>query len=219
MPKLGVVAEKISEVAVDLGLAQFPMLLRLVIYDTVHDKGHSCLTNNLARHSFKNKTNHLVPTWIDKTSQSTITLSRHREKRSPILAAVGIAIGVSALFNLFSGSMTSKEIADIKSMQAVLYNHMQTSDDKVSNNHNNIVKIATSVGNLYEYSYTHQSCRNLSEKLRKFECHVEAERLQITYAMQRDRIINKLFVDLVCSIVSIFNHHLTPLLLITHTIK
>ena len=31
--------------------------------------------------------------------------------------------------------------------------------------------------------------------------------------MQRDRMMNKLYVDLVCSIVSIFNHHLTPLLL------
>ena len=113
-PKLGAVVEKIGEVAVDLGSAQFPMLLRLVIHDTVHINGHFCLTNNIARHSFKTETNHLVPTWIDETSQSTITLSRRREKRSLILAAVGIAVGVSALFNLFSGSMTSQEIANIK---------------------------------------------------------------------------------------------------------
>ena len=59
--------------------------------------------------------------------------------------------------------MISKEIADIKSKQAVLYNYMHTLDDKVSNNHNHIVKLATSVGNIYEY--THQSFRNLSEKL------------------------------------------------------
>ena len=50
-------------------------------------------------------------------------------------------------------------------------------------------------------------------------CHVEAERLEITYAMQTDRIMNKLYVDLVGSIVSIFNHHSTPLLLPTSTIK
>ena len=101
MPTLGAVAEKIGEVAVDLSSAQFPMALRLVIHDTIHNNGHRCLTNNLARHSFKKETNHLVPTWIDETNQSTITLSRHRERRSPILAAVGIAIGVFALFNLF----------------------------------------------------------------------------------------------------------------------
>ena len=202
LPKLGAVDEKIGEVAVDLDSAQFPMLLRLVIHDTVHNNGHPCLTNNLARHSFKKETNHLVPTWIDETSQSTITPSRHREKRSPILAAVGIAVGVSALFNLFSGSMTSKEIADIKSKQAELYNHMRTQDDEVSNNHNNIVKISTSVDNLYKY--TNQSFRNLCEKLRNFKCHVEAERLEITYAMERDRIMNNLYVDLVGSIVSIF---------------
>ena len=193
LPKLGVVAVKIGEVAVDLGSAQFPMLLRLVIHDTVHNNGHPCLTNNLVRHSFKKETNHLVPTWIDETSQSTLTLSRHRDKRSPILSAVGIAVGVSALFNLISGSMTSKEIADIKSKQVVLYNHMQTLDDEITNNHNDIVKIATSIGNLYEY--THQSFRNLSEKLKNFECHVEAERLEIIYAMQKDRIMNKLYVD------------------------
>ena len=63
--------------------------------------------------------------------------------------------------------MTSKEIADIKSKQALLYYHMHTLDDEVSNNHNYIVKIATSVGNIYEL--THQSFRNLSEKLRNFE--------------------------------------------------
>ena len=76
------------------------------------------------------------------------------------LTAVGIAVGVSALFNLFFVSITSKEIADIKSKPAILYNQMQTLDNEVSNNHNNIVKVATSVGNLYEY--THQSVRNLS---------------------------------------------------------
>ena len=81
----------------------------------------------------------------------------------------------------------------IKSKQAVLFNHMQTLDDEVINNHNYIVKIATSVGNFYEY--THQSFRNLSEKLINFECHVEAERLEISYAMQRDRMMNKLYVD------------------------
>ena len=94
---------------------------------------------------------------------------------------------------------------------------MHTLDDDVSNNQNEIVKIATSVGNIYEY--THQSFRNLSEKMRNFECHVEAERLEITYAIQRDRIMNKLYVDLVGSIVYIFNHYPTPLLLPTRTIK
>ena len=113
--------------------------------------------------------------------------------------------------------MSSKEIADIKSKQSVLYNHMQTLDDEVMNNHNDIVKIATSVGNLYEY--THQSFKNLSEKLKNFECHVEAEKLEITYAMQRDRIMNKLYVDLVVSIVSIITHYPPPLLLPARTIK
>ena len=55
---------------------------------------------------------------------------------------------------------------------------MQTLDDEVTHNHNDIVKIATSVGNLYEY--TQQSFRNLSEKLKNFECHVKTERLEIT---------------------------------------
>ena len=94
---------------------------------------------------------------------------------------------------------------------------MQTLDDEVTNNHNDIVKIATSVGNLYEY--THQSFRNFSEKSKKFEFHVEAEILEITYAMQSDRIMNKLYLDLVGSMVSIFNHHPTPLLLPARTIK
>ena len=72
----------------------------------------------------------------------------NRQKRSPILAAVGVAVGVSALFNLFTGSMTSKEISDIKEKQSVVFNHMQTLDNEVSSNHNDIVKIATSVGKL-----------------------------------------------------------------------
>ena len=62
--------------------------------------------------------------------------------------------------------MTSKKIADIKSKQAVIFNHMQRLVDEVSNNHNDIVKIATSVCSLYKY--THQSLRNMSDKLRRF---------------------------------------------------
>ena len=46
--------------------------------------------------------------------------------------------------------MTSKEISDIKAKQSVVFNHMQTLDDEVSNNHNDIVKLATSVKSLYD---------------------------------------------------------------------
>ena len=46
---LGAVAEKIKEVAVDLGSAQFVIVLRLVIYDIVHNNKHSCLTNDFTR--------------------------------------------------------------------------------------------------------------------------------------------------------------------------
>ena len=209
LPKLGAVAEKVGEVAVDLGSAQFPMVLRLVIHDTVHNHGHTCLTNDYARRSFEKEKTHLVPSWIEeigtnsvtntaprskrelKTANVTNTVSR--KKRSPILAAVGVAVGVSALFNLFSGSMTSREISDIKEKQSVVFNHMQTLDDEVSNNHNDIVKIATSVGSLYEY--THQSFRNISEKLKRFQCEVEYGMTEMTYAMQRDRMMNKLYVD------------------------
>ena len=74
---------------------------------------------------------------------------------------MGLAIQVSALFNLFSRYITFKKVADIKSKQVVLYNHMQTLDDKDTNNHNDIEKIATSIGNLYEY--THTSFQNLSK--------------------------------------------------------
>ena len=52
LPRLGAVSEKIGDVVVDLGFAQFPMVLRLVIFDTVQNNGHSCLTNAMARHSF-----------------------------------------------------------------------------------------------------------------------------------------------------------------------
>ena len=141
------------------------MVLRLVIHDTGHNNGHSCLTSTFARQSFEKEKNHLTPSWTKETSALSVKTSAQRQKRSPILAAIRIAVGVSALFNLFSGSMTSNKIADIKSKQAVVFNHMQTLDDEVSNNHNDIVKIATSVGNLYEY--THQSFRNMSDKLRR----------------------------------------------------
>ena len=79
------------------------------------------------------------------------------------------------------------------------------------------VKIATSVGSLYEYM--HESFRNMREKLKYFQCEISSELLEISFAMQPDRMMNKLYVDLIGSIVSIFNHHLTPLLLPTRTIK
>ena len=193
------------------------MVLRLVIHDTVHNNDHSCLTTPVARNSFEKEKYHLVPSWIEKPNTISVQTKSHRQKRSPILAAVGIAVGVSALFNIFTGSMTSREIADIKEKQSAVFNHMQTLDKEVLNNHDDIVKISTSVGSLYEY--THQSFRNISEKLKTFECEVNSELLELTFAMQRDRMMNKLYVDLVGSIVSIFNHHPTPLLLPMRTIK
>ena len=73
LPKLGAVAEKIGEVSVDLGSAQFPMLLRLVIHDTVHNNGHSCLTSTFARHSFEKEKNHLIPSWTEDKSAFSVT--------------------------------------------------------------------------------------------------------------------------------------------------
>ena len=92
---------------------------------------------------------------------------------------------------------------------------MQTLDDEISNNHDNIVKVATSVGGLYEY--THQSFRNMSENLGHFRCQLNNELLEISFALQRDRMMIKLYIDLVGSIVSIFNNYPTPLLLLICT--
>ena len=94
---------------------------------------------------------------------------------------------------------------------------MQTSYDKVTNYYDDIVNIATSVCNFYKY--THQSCKNVSKKCKNFECHVETERLDITNAIQKDRIINNLYVDLVNSIVFILNFHITSLLLLSRIIE
>ena len=101
----------------------------------------------LKRATFKKQENQLIPSWTEETSSASNTAPR--QKRSPILAAVGIAVGVSALFNLFTGSMTSNKISDIKAKQSAVFTHIKTLDDEVSNNHNDIVKIATSVGSLY----------------------------------------------------------------------
>ena len=123
-----------------------------MIHDTLLNNGHSCLADGYGRHSFENDADHLLPSWIEQRSTTSVssTTGARREKRSPILAAVGIAVGVYALFNLFSGSMTSKKISDIKEKQAAIFNHMQTLNDDVTTNHNDIVKVITSVGSLYE---------------------------------------------------------------------
>ena len=94
---------------------------------------------------------------------------------------------------------------------------MQTLDAEVSNNHNDIVQIATAVGSLYKY--THQSFRNISENFRRLEFQLNNELFEMSFAMQRDRMMNKLYAYLVRSIVSIFNHYPTPLLLPIPTIK
>ena len=86
------------------------------------------------------------------TSASSVKITGLRQNRSLILAAVGIAVGVSALFNLFSGLITTKEISDITAKQSVVFNHMQTLDDKVSNNHNKLVNVVISVASLYKYT-------------------------------------------------------------------
>ena len=45
--------------------------------------------------------------------------------------------------------MTPKEISDIKAKQLVVLNHVQTVDDKVSNNNHDKEKVATFLGSLY----------------------------------------------------------------------
>ena len=42
--------------------------------------------------------------------------------------------------------MYCKGIADIKSNQDVVFNHMHTLDNEYSNNHTDIIKIATTIG-------------------------------------------------------------------------
>ena len=100
--------------------------------------------------------------------------------------------------------ITSNEISDIKVKQSVVFNKCKH-DDEVSNNHNYIVTIATSVGSLYEY--LHQRFRIMREKLRLFACKLNNKLFKITFAMQRDKMMNKLYVELVGSIVLILNHH------------
>ena len=78
-----------------------------------------------------------------------------------IFFVVKLAIRVSALLNLFLGSMISKQISDIKAKQLIVFNYMQTLDDEAYNNHNYIVKIVTSVISLYKY--THQYFKNISD--------------------------------------------------------
>ena len=89
------------------------MVLRLVIHDTVHNNKHLCLISAFERHSFDKEKNNLIPSWTKETSASSVKTTAQRQKRSLILAAVEIAVGVSALFNLVLGSMTLKELSDI----------------------------------------------------------------------------------------------------------
>lgn len=58
-----------------------------------------------------------------------------------ILAAIRVALGASALFNLFSSSINSRAIEDVKSKQAVLFNHMQQLAVVVEIIQNEIVKV------------------------------------------------------------------------------
>ena len=220
LPKLGAVAEKVGEVALDLGAGQFSMILRLGIHDTVNHGGHSCTPNDTFIHYFSRTASHLMPTWLEKDYMPTpLSQARlqTRSKRSPLLAAIGAAVGVSALFNIFSGSLSSKEIANIKEQQTHIFQHIQTMQPEITLNHDNIVKVTTLMGSLYEY--THESFRNQSYILKNFQCETTEKFRLLGYAIQYDRIMSKLYADLLASIVSIFNHHPTPILLPPHTLR
>ena len=65
--------------------------------------GIHVFTNAVARHSFKKDKNHLVPSWIDETGESSAQSTARRAKRSPILAAVGIAVIGSGISVMRSG--------------------------------------------------------------------------------------------------------------------
>ena len=94
---------------------------------------------------------------------------------------------------------------------------MQTLDDEMSNNHDDIVKIVTTIGSRYEY--THQCFRNMSKNLRCFKYKFNNKLLEIYFAKQRNKMINKLYIDFVGSIVLIFNYCHTFILLPICTLK
>ena len=79
LSQLGAVAEKIGEIAVDLESDKFPMVLRLVIHDKIHNNRHSCLTTTFAGHSFKYETNHLIISW---TIQLNLALKLMHNKKN-----------------------------------------------------------------------------------------------------------------------------------------
>ena len=223
-PKLGAVAEKCGNVAVDMGSTHFPMVLRL----DLHEIGfyHRCLNDELRFALNESFDYEYSPSWLMQYSTGSFPTTssdvnngpqRSRNRRSPILAALGFALGGAAIFNMFSGGMSSREMNDIKEKQRQLYNHVQTLDTEITANHDDIVKVENLIGSLYEY--THHGFRELNKVLQNYECEDGATHKALILLNRRNRIRSKLYTDLTTAITAIYNHHATPILLPQRTIR
>lgn len=76
------------------------MVLRLVIFDTVHNLWHPCLPDESLTIMFAKENKHLRPSLMGLAAIICVNTSTCL-KQSPILAAIGLALGASALFDLF----------------------------------------------------------------------------------------------------------------------
>lgn len=70
---------------------------------------HLCLPDKSSNILFGKETKHLTPSLIRLTTMTGVN-SLSRVRKSFLLAAIGVALAASALLNLFSGLISSRDV-------------------------------------------------------------------------------------------------------------
>ena len=133
--------------------------------------------------------------------------------------ALGVASVAAAIAGTALGLATYSvvEIKELKSKLGDLSKHVQTLDDRVTDTHNSVIRVAESQRDFYHY--TQKAFADLATHIDEIVCGARSALHSFASLIQRNYMINKLYTDLSAVIASIFSGRVSPLAVPVRTLR
>ena len=149
-----------------------------------------------------------------QNNRSRREASLTRRKRffgfDPVSFAIATAATAMATYSII-------EINSLKSRLNDLSHHVQVLDDRITEAHNTLIKVAQSQRDLYHY--TQKSFSDVAAYLDSFVCNTRNAIFLAAMISRRNHAITKLYTDLSAIINSMFSGRLSPIIAPERTIR